>query len=164
VADESVDFAFSFDSLVHAESDVLGDYLSQLARKLKPSGVGFIHHSNIGHYGRLTQLARRAPVRSLERLVRAGVLINIPAWRAESVTAESFARQCDEAGLACVAQELISWEHGRYLIDALTVFTRRGSKWERPREVIRNPLFTDEARRMGRLYARTGFPRASSSR
>jgi SAM-dependent methyltransferase len=161
VADSSIDFAFSFDSLVHAESDVLRDYLAQLARKLTPDGVGFVHHSNIGRYRRLTALARRAPVRHLERLVRAGALVNLPAWRAESVTAASFARQCEQAGLACVAQELIAWEHGRYLIDALSVFTPRGSRWERPLEIVRNPLFTDEARRMARLYARTGFPRAA---
>ncbi len=48
IQDESIDFAFSFDSLVHAESDVIQAYLEQLGKKLKPDGVGFIHHSNIG--------------------------------------------------------------------------------------------------------------------
>src|ERR671937_2540807 len=42
VEDESVDLAFSFDSLVHADLDVLASYLDQLARKLKRDGVGFI--------------------------------------------------------------------------------------------------------------------------
>ena len=50
------------------------------------------------------------------------------------------------------------------LATALSVFTPRGSRWERPREVVRNPLLADEARRMKRLYARTGFSPVASSR
>jgi SAM-dependent methyltransferase len=159
IEDGSIDFAFSFDSLVHAESDVLGAYLEQLARKLTPDGVGFIHHSNIGSYPVLTKLAHRVPGRVVGPLVRRGALINIVAWRAESVTADSVAAQCESAGLSCAGQEKINWEAGRYLIDTLTVFTRRGSRWDRPREIVSNPLFTDEAKRMARLYAATSFPR-----
>jgi SAM-dependent methyltransferase len=159
VDDGSVQFAFSFDSLVHAESDVLGAYLEQLARKLSPDGVGFIHHSNIGAYRSLTKLARRTPGKVFGPLVRSGVLINTVAWRAESVTANSVAEQCEAAGLACIGQEKINWEAGRYLIDTLTIFTRKGSAWDRPRTVVRNPFFTSEAKRMARLYARTSFPR-----
>lgn len=159
VEDGSIDFVFSFDSLVHAESEVLGAYIEQLARKLSPHGVGFIHHSNIGAYGIQTKLAHRLPGRAVGPLVRRGAAINIIAWRAESVSADSVARQCESAGLACVAQEKINWEHGRHLLDSLTVFTRRGSRWDRPRAVVRNPRFTDEGRRMERLYSRTSFPR-----
>jgi SAM-dependent methyltransferase len=155
VEDGSVDFVFSFDSLVHAESDVIGAYLDQLARKLSPDGVGLIHHSNIGDYAAHTKLARRVPGRAVGPLIRRGALINIIAWRAQSVTADSVARQCDDAGLACAGQEKINWEFGRHLIDTLTVFTRRGSRWDRPRTVLRNPRFTDEARRMKQLYARS---------
>jgi hypothetical protein len=43
----SIDFAFSFDSLVHAESDVMSSYAHELARVLKPGGVAFLHHSNL---------------------------------------------------------------------------------------------------------------------
>src|ERR1700722_1275613 len=50
VSDDSVDFAFSFDSLVHAEEDVLEAYLKELHKKLRPGGTGFIHHSNMGAY------------------------------------------------------------------------------------------------------------------
>ena len=157
VPDDSVDFAFSFDSLVHAEADVIGGYLDQLGRKLTRDGVGFIHHSNIGSYGAFTAVARKAPKDRLAGLVRRGVAINIPAWRAESMTADRFAEQCDDAGLACIGQEKINWEHGRYLIDSLSQFTRKGSLWERPRTLVNNPLFTDEARRMKRLYARSSF-------
>src|SRR5579862_2434811 len=48
VDDASIDFAFSFDSLVHAESDAVSSYVGELARVLKPDGVAFIHHSNLG--------------------------------------------------------------------------------------------------------------------
>jgi ubiquinone/menaquinone biosynthesis C-methylase UbiE len=50
IADRSIDFVFSFDSLVHAQADVMEAYVKQLAVKLKPSGQGFIHHSNLGSY------------------------------------------------------------------------------------------------------------------
>src|SRR5919204_2447169 len=44
----SIDFAFSFDSLVHAEADVVDSYLAEVARVLQPEGVAFLHHSNLG--------------------------------------------------------------------------------------------------------------------
>ena len=153
VDDHSIDFVFSFDSLVHAEADVLECYLAQLARKLKPDGAGFIHHSNAHSYWYLLALARVIPGRWRSRLVARGVLVNDRAWRAESESAERFARQCNESGLACVSQEKISWGLGYLLIDALSVFTPRGSRWERPPQVVRNPLFSQEARRFGSLYA-----------
>jgi SAM-dependent methyltransferase len=163
VDDDSIDFVFSFDSLVHVEVDVLESYLAQLARKLKPDGIGFVHHSNIGQYPALTALARRTPARALPRLVASGAAIDVSAWRAESVTAEAFAALCDQAGMVCVAQEKINWQAGPYLIDALSLFTPNGSRWERPREVVRNPLFREEAKRMARLYAAPSFSRPDAS-
>ena len=38
IPDRSSDSVFSFDSLVHAEADVIRGYLAQIGRKLKPSG------------------------------------------------------------------------------------------------------------------------------
>jgi hypothetical protein len=52
IADRSIDLALSFDSLVHAEADVLSSYLAQLATKLRSDGVAFIHHSNFGECAR----------------------------------------------------------------------------------------------------------------
>jgi hypothetical protein len=37
------------------------------------------------------------------------------------------------------------------------MFTRRGSRWDRPRTVISNPFFTSEAKRMARLYSGSSF-------
>jgi SAM-dependent methyltransferase len=158
VEDDSVDFAFSFDSLVHVESDVLDAYLEQLARKLKPDGVGFIHHSNVGTLRAAARLAHRTPERLRRRLVDRGLLLDIYAWRAESVTAAGFAARCEAVGLACIGQETISWEHGPFLMDCLSTFTPRGSRWDRPRVTTRNPFFGAEGRRMRRQYARSAFP------
>ena len=157
VADGSIDFVFSFDSLVHAERDVIDAYLLELASKLKPDGIGFIHHSNAGAYHAATALSRRTPERIRRPLVNSGVLLDVYAWRAESGTADAFVTGCERAGLACIGQEKISWEHGRFLTDTLSLFTPRGSKWDRPLRVVRNPSFTGDARRMTRLYASTSF-------
>jgi SAM-dependent methyltransferase len=150
VADGSVDFAFSFDSLVHAEADVMDAYAAELARTLKPDGVAFLHHSNMGAYRRAAALARRLPDRLRKRLVIRGLVVNTYAWRAESATAARFAAACERNGLAVVGQELIPWEYGRQLTDAISLVTPRGSRWERPRVTRENPHFMDEARALAR--------------
>jgi SAM-dependent methyltransferase len=48
--DGEVDFTFSFDSLVHCESDVVQSYIRELSGKLTADGAAFIHHSNLGAY------------------------------------------------------------------------------------------------------------------
>ena len=63
VPNDSIDVAVSFDSLVHVDMDVLGSYVEQLQQKLTPTGVGIIHHSNMGSYRPVATLARRAPGR-----------------------------------------------------------------------------------------------------
>jgi SAM-dependent methyltransferase len=157
VPSASVDLAFTFDSLVHAEADVLEAYAHELGRTLKSDGVAFIHHSNLGAYRGLTALTKKVPPRPRRALIKAGLLVNVYAWRAETATAELFAKHCDDAGLACIGQEKIVWEYGRQLTDVISVCTPRGSKWERPRAVIENPGFMEEARRIreaGRIYSR----------
>jgi len=115
----------------HVDEDVLASYLNQLAMKLKQNGVGFFHHSNLGSYRmavRMTIAAARhvIPQRFVNRFVERGILVNLGAWRAENVTAKRFVELCDAAGLACIGQEMVSWEHGSYKIDTLSMFTRRG--------------------------------------
>ena len=161
VDDDSIDFAFSFDSLVHVEADVLEAYLAQLARKLRPDGVAFIHHSTAGDYGVLNAVVRRMPERLRRPLVNRGALIDAYAWRAESVTARGVAEQCERVGLACVSQEKINWEHGGpFLLDALSLITPRGSCWDRPRRLGRNLSWRRDAARMASHYALSSFPRA----
>lgn len=157
IPERSIDFVFSFDSLVHADPAVVEGYVDQLAGKLKPDGVGFIHHSNAGSLRALNDLSRRIPGRLFGPLMRRGVAVNLAAWRDEGMTAAGFERACARAGLACVTQELVSWEFGTYLLDCLSVITPTGSRWDRPVRRVRNPMFVAEARRMARLYSRTSF-------
>src|SRR5947209_4988741 len=112
VDDGSIDFVFSFDSLVHATPEVIDGYLAQLSHKLSPDGVGFIHHSNVGALAWLGRLSHRLPKRLLGPLMRHGLAINIAAWRDERMSAREFRDQCDRAGLSCVSQETVSWEFG----------------------------------------------------
>jgi hypothetical protein len=154
VPDGSVDFAFSFDSLVHAGPDVIGGYIDQLSRKLTRDGAVFIHHSNLGSYRPLLALTHRWPSRSLPALVKLGLLINLGAWRDEEMSAGLFAAQCERAGMRCVTQESITWrDSGYYLMDTLSVFTSKGSRWDAPRAARRNRGFRREARRMASIYA-----------
>jgi SAM-dependent methyltransferase len=165
VPDRALDLVFSFDSLVHAEHDVLEAYLHQLADKLKPDGIGFVHHSNMGSYRAAAALARHVPDRLRRALTRHRLLVDVYAWRAESTTAESFATLCERTGLACVGQEKIPWQYGRGLTDVLSLFTPRGSRWERPNVVVDNRGFMEEAGRLAqvaRLYGRAAFPRAAT--
>jgi SAM-dependent methyltransferase len=166
VPSQSVDLAFSFDSLVHAEADVLDAYAGELARTLKPDGIAFIHHSNIGAYPRLSALTKQVPPRIRPSLIRAGWLINTYAWRAETVTAELFSQYCEKAGLACIGQEKIVWEYGRQLTDVISLCTPAGSKWARPNVVVENPGFMDEATRVreaASIYSSQSFIRAEQT-
>ncbi len=123
---------------------------------LKPDGVGFIHHSNYGTYQRSAHAL--APLQSaFDRLpspARAGLLrsgaYRGAHWRAPSVTAGGFVELCQRAGLHCVGQELVNWEGGVLLLDAMSVVTRPGSCWDRPNRVVKNRLFRMEARAIRR--------------
>jgi hypothetical protein len=141
---ESIDFAFSYDSLVHVEADVIEAYLQQLAVKLTKQGVGFIHHSNLGQYSRQLWYARLPLVRSIARV--AG-LDMCTGHRSFSVTATKFEEIARDAGLQCISQELVNWCSPR-LSDCLSLFTRNGSRWSRPNQIKLNPCFMDEARRI----------------
>jgi hypothetical protein len=155
VPDSTIDFVFSFDSLVHVESDVIENYLAQLAKKLKTNGIGFIHHSNIGEYPR----SRFSPSEKLPEGIRVFLTrlgyYDHPHSRAFSMTAQRFERYCQEAGLQCIGQEIVNWG-SRSLIDCLSLFTPAGSDWGRENRVLRNPDFMVEAgltKRIAPLYS-----------
>ena len=48
VHDQLFDLVFSFDSLVHADLDAVSAYVPQILALLRPGGIAFIHHSNLG--------------------------------------------------------------------------------------------------------------------
>lgn len=154
IPDESIDFVFSFDSLVHAEAEVLRAYLMQLAGKLKPNGVGLIHHSNLGAYRFYYAIKRMIP-KGTGLLWRMGLLDN-DGLRAISMSANAFEDGARKAGLQCISQEIINWGSKR-LIDCLSIFTLVGSKWARPNVIIENPCFMKEAEDIRTLSLRQGL-------
>lgn len=101
--DGSFDLVFSFDSLVHAEIDVLENYVPQILRKLAPYGRAFIHHSNLAE-GRVLEGQHSHN-------------------RADSVSARNVAKIISEHGGVALVQETISWANAG-LIDCLTTFAR----------------------------------------
>lgn len=152
VADRSVDFVFSFDSLVHVEIETITAYLQEIGRTLTPEGVAFIHHSNLGDLGSLRLSSSRNLYRFSSRIPRLpGAfrrigLTGFEHWRAPSVTASKVAEAARHSGLACIGQEIIDWGHlSRKMIDCLSVFALPGSAWSRPNVVVRNPNFMAEA-------------------
>jgi SAM-dependent methyltransferase len=152
VPDETVDFAFSLDSLVHVDASVVEQYLQQLARKLTPDGVGFIHHSNMGEHRFYLQAYRQLPG-PLNRLLPSW--LSNSGWRDESMTANLFLAQCNKAGLTCRSQELITWTSGPFLSDCFSVFTRRDSKFAQVTDRIVNRDFIRHSsliRQLGKLY------------
>jgi 2-polyprenyl-3-methyl-5-hydroxy-6-metoxy-1,4-benzoquinol methylase len=127
VADASIDFVFSFDSLVHVEADTLDGYLSQFRRIMRPKAVAFLHHSNFGAHATgpyLSKLSQLPVMRQLAR--RTGLIKPNPHWRAETVSAGTVRALCEGHGLQCVRQEIIVWG-GDVLNDCFSTITLAGS-------------------------------------
>jgi SAM-dependent methyltransferase len=131
----SIDFAFSFDSLVHAESDVMFSYAHELARVLKPSGAAFLHHSNLDAVRRRSMLDK---VKS--RLAHRPFN---PHLRAASMSAKKMRTFVEGAGMSCAQQELVPWGAGwPLMIDCMsTIVNAHGYQCK----VISNPRFMEEA-------------------
>jgi SAM-dependent methyltransferase len=110
IPDDSIDFVFSFDSLVHVDAGVLEAYISQFPRVLRKNGAAFIHHSNLGSYpawqrnllGRLDAFQARDP----------------------GVKAELVEDLAAAAGLQCIGQELHTWGTRLTLTDCMTLMVR----------------------------------------
>ncbi len=151
IPDRSIDFIFSFDSLVHVSRDIVATYVTQFAAKLKKNGIGFIHHSNLGEYPFLA--SKRIPSRVRKLLTKAHVL-EPDQRRAPDMTAELFRSYCEQNALQCVCQEKINWRAKR-LIDCFSFFAHQDSKWISGALALRNPNFMREAaliRRWSSIY------------
>ncbi|MEK7484879.1 MAG: class I SAM-dependent methyltransferase [Planctomycetota bacterium] len=144
IPDGSIDFVFSFDSLVHAEDEVIESYLKELACKFTDEGIGFIHHSNLGSYSTYYHYVKKIPALGKRILAKAGWQDVQDHWRAQSMTAEKFQQFAQNAGLCCIRQECVNWGSKR-MIDCFSIFTRRGSKWVTPNQIFRNRHFMKEA-------------------
>jgi SAM-dependent methyltransferase len=109
VGDRSCDFIFSFDSLVHVEMDALKSYIEECARILKPGGVAFLHHSNMGVYA--------DPFN--------------PDWFAYDVSHAGVKEHIERIGCFPWLQEGVHWCYGADRCNAcFTVFSNRPPKEE----------------------------------
>lgn len=124
VADASIDFAFSYDSMVHLELDVMGAYCGEILRKLTADGVAFVHHSNAAN----------------------GVDADNPNAdaRGKSVSSGAVKQAIEASGGRILIQEEINWG-GVARIDCMTTFCRAEAYAHiRPLQ-IQNDSFTLEA-------------------
>jgi len=152
IQDESIDFVFSFDSLIHVEEDVIETYLYQLGKKMKQNGVGFIHHSNIGVHKTYFSLLRKIPNGMIKRtFIKLGIIEPSEYWRAYSMTANKFKCLAEKAGLKCLSQEIINWRTKNKLIDCISVFAKKDSNRAHRDEVMINKNFMKEVNQINRL-------------
>jgi len=130
IKDKSIDFVFSFDSLVHADLDSLESYLKELDRILTPKGTAFIHHSNLAQYkgtlrynfySKITNSRIVNKFNFLEPL-RRNTLLN--SWRSKNVDYKIINSICKQNNLNCDIQEVINWASPTFLKDCLTTISR----------------------------------------
>lgn len=164
VPDNSIDFCFSFDSLVHCEADVIEAYVSQLARKLTVNGVAFIHHSNFGNH--LPPFRRVFSQRAYPALSRVGLLerfrelgfVPYEHHRGRSMTAEKMRAMAEAHGVRCLSQETINWGTSQP-IDCLSTIVRQDSAWPRHSVFRENRQFMREAAELRCLSELYGYQR-----
>lgn len=132
VADSSVDFIFSFYSLVGADKKTITGYLEECNRVLSDDGVAFIHHSNAGMYF--------APDDSNPDKR----LLLLAAYRDMSIDAAEVLKIAANCDLACIKQECINWDITEILSDCFSTIVRPVSKWAREPVLLHNPEFQKE--------------------
>jgi len=117
VADESVDFVWSYDSFVHMEADTIAAYLGEFSRVLRPGGRAVIHHAGrrhamlpLGFMLRLGSLSRYVyKLLSMKRDT-----MGRPDGKRSVVSRELFAQLASGAGLQ-VQSQVDSWgDQGQY--------------------------------------------------
>ena len=158
VPDASVDFVFSFDSLVHVDPGVMKAYLEQLPRILRADGVAFLHHSNLGEYAHYRTIERIPKMVGL--LSRIGILERNLHDRDRAVSANLVRQLAEESGLRCISQELVCWSTRSTLIDCFSVVAQRELDTAGEVAILRNDRFMEEVRRcsvLSRLYGREDY-------
>ena len=132
VADKSVDFIFSFYSLVGADKEIITDYMREFDRVLSDDGVAFIHHSNAGMYFDPddSNLDKR--------------MLLLAAYRDMSIDAVKFQEIAASYNFTCIKQECINWDITEILSDCFSTIVRSTSKFSREPVLLHNPEFQKE--------------------
>lgn len=143
VEDGSVDFAISWDSLVHAEQEAVAGYIEALGHKLRPGGMAFLHHSNLADF--VDQSGKPTVAND--------------HWRATNVSGARVREWTARGNLECVAQELVQWGTN-YYNDCFTLLRRptQAHSTAEPR-LIQHPNFEAEMnhfRQLDATYRGTG--------
>lgn len=108
VKDSDVIFVFCFDSMIHFDSDVVRNYLSEFYRIMAPGAFAFLHHSNL----------TRNPGGNFQRNAHARNFMSV----------ELFSHYAQKEGLEVVKQSVIDWGQGDKFVkglDGLSLLRRR---------------------------------------
>jgi ubiquinone/menaquinone biosynthesis C-methylase UbiE len=157
IQDQSVDFVFSFDSLVHAEFDVMQGYLSEIQRVLRPGGHAVIHHSNLGEVWSSTKWKIRRRLIRVAQKVGLRISDKAPHWRATSVSAARIREAAHAIGFHCTSQEIFKWIDVRERSDSISVFVNETSS-DYPPVVYQNEIFQDDievAKQLWKCYGKS---------
>lgn len=105
VDDHSIDFLWSFDSFVHMSPDVIGAYLVEAARILRPGGKAVLHHAGRRNatlwLGFLKDWGEAG--RNLYKLISMGKWGDDDGWRSD-VSGQLVAELARNAGLVVESQ------------------------------------------------------------
>lgn len=124
IPDNSVNFIFSFDSLVHADNNTLQKYIKQFRRIMTENSVAFIHHSNAKNFPKANPCHRRDT----------------------TVSVETILESCSKAELQCITQEVFAWgEPESILSDCLSIIVKPNSKFSTGYMYLENPNLAREA-------------------
>jgi SAM-dependent methyltransferase len=136
---ESIDFAFSFDSVVYVDASRMFSYVRELARVLKPDGIAFIHHSNV-------ETTRFPCFEQLKSRVT-----QVPSnkgRRASSMSALKMQKFAEQSGLSCIQQELIPWLDTSKLCECISTLVNAPN---RECVSLKNYRFMEEAAAIKRI-------------
>jgi len=139
--DHSIDFCFSFDSLVHCEWDVISSYLTELKRVLKPGGVAFLHHSNVSTLFETDSIYKNQYRNGVTREAEfrgSGLTVGRIPVRLQVIQLE----------MSCLIQETVPWGKSSEEIDCLTTLVNKPGI---DCQVISNHLFMEEAATIKRI-------------
>lgn len=104
LADASISFVYSWDSMVHFERGVVEGYVAEFARVMRPGATGFVHHSNWGAVSDDPDIEHAPHLRS-------------------NLTAELFGRYCAANGLLRTHFLVFDWG-GAPQSDCISVFCK----------------------------------------
>lgn len=132
IPDKSVDFVFSYDSLVHAEIDASEACIPQILKKLTPNGIAFLHHSNAADH--------HDPAKPHNHM------------RALSVSDDRVRGLIELHKGHLLIQETIK-RGNQHRIDCFSTFCRRGSVFVRPTVKLTNNRFMEKADLIRQFHA-----------